>query len=299
MRLALVFSGQGGLQPEHVDRLRQDAPPSLQALLAEPLAAVSAHADALTVNRYAQPLIFALQVLQWSAVRERLPRPVAAAGYSLGEMAACWAAGMFAAEPGVRLCGQRARHMDAAGGEGAMVALLGLDDGSIGDICRGTGTDIAIRNALHHVVLAGLPDAITQAVALAEAAGAARIVPLAVRTPSHTARLAPAGAALAVDLASEEIGGRLSFPVLSAIDGQPAWDAALAADALARQVCRPLDWARCMTTLSEMQPDAVLEIGPGNALCRLLAEIAPDLPARSCDEFRSPDGIVAWVLARG
>jgi [acyl-carrier-protein] S-malonyltransferase len=143
-------------------------------------------------------------------------------------------------------------------------------------------------------VLAGAAERLDDAEQACLAAGASRTVRLAVRTPSHTAQLEAASAAFA-DLLTPFGNGRLTFPVLSAIDGRPAHTRAEAGAALARQISTPLDWEACMQTLAEMQPDAVLEIGPCNALTRLLNEIAPDLPVRACEDFRSIDGIVGWV----
>jgi len=90
---------------------------------------------------------------------------------------------------------------------------------------------------------------------------------------------------------------RLSFPVLSAIDATAARTASSALDALARQISTPLNWASCLQTVREMQPDAVLEIGPGNALARLFSELAPEIPVRATDDFRSCEGIVRWLEA--
>jgi [acyl-carrier-protein] S-malonyltransferase len=88
---------------------------------------------------------------------------------------------------------------------------------------------------------------------------------------------------------------RLAFPVLSAIDATPARMARPALAALARQICTPLDWAACLQAVREMQPDAVLEIGPGNALARLFGELAREIPVRACDDFRSIEGILGWL----
>ena len=127
-----------------------------------------------------------------------------------------------------------------------------------------------------------------------EAAGASRLVHLAVHTPSHTALLAAA----AVDFEKRLNllpDSRLAFPVLSAIDATPARTGRAALAALARQICTRLDWAACLQTVREMQPDVVLEIGPGNALARLFAELAPEVPVRACDDFRSREGILHWL----
>lgn len=304
MRLALLFSGQGGQRPEHWQQVREGAPvawrPLLQQLLPDLLADDAAVApEKLAENRLAQPLIFAQQMMLWAALRDQLPRPICAAGYSLGEMAAGCAAGAFSPAHGLALCGERARLMDqAAPGASGMLAVLGLDDALVSALAGELGLAVAIRNAPRHLVVAGPLSAIAAAEARFAAAGASRLVRLAVHTPSHTVYLAAAADAFARQLAALP-DGRLAFPVFSAIDARPARSARQALTALARQLCTPLDWASCQQTILEMQPDAVLEIGPGNALARLFSELAPAVPVRACDDFRSVDGILAWLGACG
>jgi [acyl-carrier-protein] S-malonyltransferase len=304
MRLALLFSGQGGQRPEHWQQVRERAPvawrPLLHQLLPELMADDAAvEPEKLAENRLAQPLIFAQQMMLWAALRDKLPRPICAVGYSLGEMAAGCAAGAFSPTHGLALCGERARLMDqAAPGASGMLAVLGLDDVLVSALAGELGLAVAIRNAPRHLVLAGPQPAIEAAEARFSAAGASRLVRLAVHTPSHTACLAAAADAFARQLAALP-DGRLVFPVFSAIDARPARTARQALTALARQLCTPLDWASCQQTVLEMQPDAVLEIGPGNALARLFGELAPAIPVRACDDFRSVDGILAWLGACG
>jgi len=297
MRLALLFSGQGGQRPEHWQQLATiDGPLGEQVRQTLP---ATVDLENLAKNSIAQPLIFGLQMQLWSQLQPRLPRPICAAGYSLGEMAACCAANLFTPETGLGLTVERARLMDeAAAGEHGMLAVLGLDDGLVAELAGKAGLAVAIRNAPRHLVVAGPLAGIAQAAARFEAAGASRLVHLAVRTPSHTALLSNA----AVDfkkcldlLPTVQADSRLAFPVLSAIDATPARRAATAGAALARQLSTPLDWAACQQAIVEMQPDAVLEIGPGNALARLFAEHAPTIPVRASDDFRSIDGIVGWV----
>jgi [acyl-carrier-protein] S-malonyltransferase len=298
MRLALLFSGQGGQGIAHWQQvsaasgpLRQAAAAFLPGLDAEP----PTDPEFLARNRIAQPLIFTQQMLLWQRLQRDLPRPVCAAGYSLGEVAACAAAGAFSPEDGIGLCAERARLMDAAApGEFSMLAVLGLADAEVEALAHACGLAVAIRNAPRHLVVAGPRVGIEAAADSFEAAGASRLVHLAVRTPSHTPLLASAATAFKrlLDSLPE---ARLSFPVFSAIDARPARGSGAALDALARQICSPLDWAACLEAVLEMQPDTVLEIGPGNAMSRLFAELAPAIPARACDDFRSPEGIVAWV----
>lgn len=299
MRLALLFSGQGNQRPEHwqqVSRQRDRWQGVLSAIIpgiGDPEAGVDP--EKLSRNAIAQPLIFAQQMAVWESLRDAVPRPVAVAGYSLGEMAACCVAGAFSPEAGLHLCLQRAQAMDAAvSGEYAMLAVLGLDDAMVEAMVTPLGVCVAIRNAPRHLVVAGPRAAIEVAAERFAAAGASRLVPLAVRTPSHTPCLAAASSAF-LHCLDDIPDRRLSIPVLSAIDGQAARTVRTALDALARQICSPLDWAACLYAVRELQPDVVLEVGPGNALSKLFAEVAPEIPVRASDDFRSPAGIVDWL----
>lgn len=302
MRLALLFSGQGGQGAAHWQQVRDGLAGPLSAGLLAALPGLAADGAApapetLARNAIAQPLIFAQQMLLWEQLREKLPRPICVAGYSLGEMAACCVAGVFPAASGLALTVERARLMDgAAPGDHGMLAVLGLDDERVEALAAEAGLAIAIRNAPRHLVLAGPRAGIDAAAPAFAAAGASRLVHLAVRTPSHTPLLAKAAAAFGDCLAALP-DGRLAVPVLSAIDATPARSVAAAGAALARQICTRLDWAACQQAIVELQPDVVLEIGPGNALTRLFNEFAPEIPARAADDFRSVDGIVAWLQA--
>jgi [acyl-carrier-protein] S-malonyltransferase len=74
-------------------------------------------------------------------------------------------------------------------------------------------------------------------------------------------------------------------------------DAAGARHALAAQIASTVRWDECMDNLRARRVTCVLEIGPGQALARLWNERHPDVPARSCDEFRSAAGVAKWVAA--
>ncbi len=260
MRLAILFSGQGSQQPEHLQRLKVEADAELAAALAEAIPEVwSGNSDdpaPLVRNDVAQPLIFGYQMMLWRQLQ--LPRPICVAGYSLGEMAACCAAGGFPA-------------------------------------AAGNDLHLAIVNGPNHMVLGGRRSALAAAATEALMLGAMRTVTLPVSTPSHTPLLAKASNTFRAVLAHWDQPGRLAFPVLSAIDGRAAYTRSAALDALAGQISTPLDWARCLSNLIEMQPDRVLKVGPGNALSRMLEELAPGVPVRATGDFRSTEGIRNWL----
>lgn len=293
MRIAVLFSGQGGQQPEHLEQLRRTADPALRHALQQ----ACGDGDDLHANAVAQPLIFALQMQRWMQIQALVPSPIGMAGYSLGELAAVAAAGAFGAVDGMALAAQRAASMDdCVSGEAGLLAVRGLSAANVADIAQHSASFVAITNPDRHVILGGLCAALQSAQALALERGAARTVMLPVHTPSHTPLLVEAAQRFRQALAPWATTRPLSCRVLSAIDGRAATTAERALDALADQICTPLDWARCLETLLELQPDAIVEIGPGDALTKMCLEIDPHIAVRSLDAFHDlPDGLAVWL----
>lgn len=294
MRLALLFSGQGGQRAEHWRQVEASAACGFPAMLAAPDWAEGSE-GAITRNSVAQPLIFAQQMLVWSQLGPALPRPICVAGYSLGEVAACCVAGAFSADEGISLCIERARLMDEVAPPGSgMLAVIGLSSEQVEQAVAELGLAIAIINGNQHFVVGGRCDRLAVAETRFRGLGAVRLVRLAVETPSHTPMLAAASEGFARRLARIP-DGRLLCPVLSAIDARANLRTGPALDALARQISQPMNWALCMETIRELCPDVVLEIGPGNALAHLFAESAPHIPVRASDDFRTVCGLLDWL----
>lgn len=299
MRLAILFSGQGQQTPEHLSYLRENSGKEMSAALAEALGGVwSESAQAapdLSTNVIAQPMIFGFEMTWWEKLISSLPTPVCAAGYSLGEMAACAAAGLFTDKVGVALCHERARLMDLnTATPVAMLAVLGMNEDKVAAIAGQYGLAIAIRNAPTHFVVTGAEAAVNRAADGFAAAGATKLTPIAVRTPSHTHFLKAASEAFAVSL-QPYAQGNLRFPVISAVTGKMAFTGQDAAAALATQISSMLHWDDALETMVEMQPDAVLEIGPCNALSKMLGDFAPSVPVRSVCDFKSTQGVLTWL----
>ena len=299
MRLALLFSGQGQQTPEHLLFLRENSGSDDSEALAAVLGDVWSEAGQVTAdlsaNVIAQPLIFGFEMAWWEMLKPYLPTPICAAGYSLGEMAACAAAGLFPDQAGVALCHERARLMDANTiGAVAMLAVLGLHEAQVAAIAAQHGLAIAIRNSPTHFVVTGATAAVNAAANGFEAAGASKLTPIAVRTPSHTHFLQAASQAFATSLQPYR-QGHLQFPVISAVTGKMAYTADAAGAALAAQISSMLHWDDALETLVEMRPDAVLEIGPGNALTKMLLDVAPSMPTRSVCDFKTARGVLDWL----
>lgn len=290
MRLVVLFSGQGGQTAEHLSELRADAEtrarlPTLDALRDNDLAS----------NVTAQVVISALHALRWRRLAPRLPRPLLFAGYSLGELSAFAIARGLPPKDWFDLAARRAALMDAATAQpSGLLAVQGMTEAALRTALAGSGCSIAIRNGDAHFVIGGPSVALSELEHTLPAHGARRCVRLAVHTPSHTPLLAQAVAPLSEALAPWATG-RLALPVMAGISGRLRQQAADAACDLATQVAHPLDWSACMNTLIEYAPDAVLEIGPGNALARMLAERAPDLPVRAVDDFSCDQAVLDWL----
>ncbi|MET1084026.1 MAG: malonate decarboxylase subunit epsilon [Burkholderiales bacterium] len=303
MTLVVLFNGQGEQRREHVDRLLVDAPPDLATPLRTALDELGLRLDALThdqlfPNRVAQPVICTYQLMTWRTLASRLPRPELYAGYSLGEVTAFACAGAFPPGEAVSLASLRARFMDeAVSAPSGLVAVLGLTERTVAELCRRHGTEIAIRNGADHFIVGGEREALGRLVDEAGKSGASKTTVLGVTTPSHTSMLASAAARFGLELRAK-LRDRLDVPVLSGVDASVVRSGQAAAAALETQIRRTIDWAACMETIVGFHPHAVLEIGPGTALSRMLRELDAGLEVRSVDDFRSLEAAERWVSSR-
>jgi len=301
--LVVLFNGQGEQRPEHVERLLQEpvkdfSEPLERLLQAQGVALAEVTDEELRANRVAQPTICAYQLTIWRKFAPQLPRPALFAGYSLGELTAFGCAGAVAAQDAVPLAAIRARFMDeAVCVPSGLLSVSGLDEPALRGLCRAHAAEIAIRNGVDQFIVGGAADALARLAADATAAGAHRVTHLGVPTPSHTSQLAGAARRFGDEL-RPKLRERLEVPALSGIDGKVVRSGAEAGAALERQMCRTIDWAACMETIASFRPQAVLEIGPGSALSRMLRECDPHLDVRAVDDFRDTAAAAAWVRAR-
>ncbi|WP_081822705.1 ACP S-malonyltransferase [Hydrogenovibrio marinus] len=198
--------------------------------------------------------------------------PAYMAGHSLGEYTALVAAGVLDIAQGVKLVETRGRLMQAAvpAGEGAMAAILGLEDQQIIDICaKVDGVVEAVNfNSPGQVVIAGAKAAVDTALPLFEEAGAKRVVPLAVSVPSHCSLMKPAADALSETLAAMEFNAP-SVPVIHNASVQSFSDAAAIKQALVEQLYRPVQWVKTVEVMKANGVEKLFELGPGKVLMGL------------------------------
>ena len=300
MTLALLFPGQG---VQHPDMLRwiDDVPAAAGALaamaarLGPDWRAHLADDTWATSNRVAQSLMTGTSLAAWRALAGHLPAPVAVAGYSVGELAAFGAAGVYDDEMALSLAELRSRAMDtsAAGHAGGLLSASGVPGEVVTALCARLDLAVAIDVAPDRVVLGGAADALTEAAAELRARGA-DVVPLKVRVVSHTRWMQAASDTFAAHLAPMPWRPAAAW-VVTNLEGSAERAVPPLKRALAGQVAATVRWREAMETLAERRPTCVLEVGAGSALSRLWRAHRPEVPVRSVDEFNSVSAVVTWV----
>ncbi|PTE11235.1 hypothetical protein C9427_06705 [Mesorhizobium helmanticense] len=251
-------------------------------------------------NDVAQVLCCTAALAAWAIVGPSAPRPLIIAGYSAGEVPAWAVAGVMDASIAFDLVARRASFMDEATREPyGLAAIVGLPRDVVDGLCRAHGLDVAIVNGPLHVIVGGRVAELRPALTDATARGATRAAILPIHVASHTP---------ALEAATEQFGGLLRETVanarlprdvrlISGIDGMPVRSIADGLVKLAAQVSTTIDWAACMDACRASRPTRVLELGPGDALARMMTEFEPGIPARSAADFRSITGLRRWMEA--
>lgn len=238
----------------------------------------------LNDTRHTQPAMLAAGVAVWRVWQAcHGAEPTAMAGHSLGEYTALVCAQALDFKSAVALVAKRGQSMQAAvpAGDGAMAAILGLDDNAVRGACReaaqGGIVEAVNFNAPGQVVIAGQIAAVMRAIEAAKIAGAKRAVLLPVSVPSHCALMKPAAESLAAVLAQVEIAPPI-FPVINNCDAIAYTDASSIRDGLTRQLYSPVRWVDSVNALAQKNIRFFVEAGPGKVLTGLGKRIASDLP---------------------
>ena len=296
---AFVFPGQGS---QKVGMLKDayDASGAVRETFAEASEAVgydmwsliqTGEQSALNMTETTQPVLLASSVALWRAwVEQGGAMPALMAGHSLGEFTALVCAGALGFADAVSLVRQRGAFMQTAVpvGEGAMAAIIGLDDATINETCeevaRQAGVVAAVNfNSPGQVVIAGEAGAVEQAIAALKVAGAKRAMPLPVSAPFHTSMMKPAGEKLAEVLS----GISLSTPMIPVVHNVHAGlesDVETIRSLLVEQIYSPVQWTRCVETMVSKGVSHVVECGPGKVLSGMNRRIDKSLTSYNIEE---------------
>lgn len=273
--IVFTFPGQGSQKPgmgdpwrdhpswEIVDEASSVAGRDLTRLLLE------ADADELKQTHNAQLATFLTSLVVLDAVERVGVEPAAAAGHSLGEYTALVASGALSLDDGVRLVGERGDAMRVAATDrtGTMAAVLGLDDGDVEIACARVDGDVWVANynAPGQVVVAGAPEAVDEAAAVAKDMGAKKVMPMAVSGAFHTPFMAPARERLRKAIGQAELRDP-DVAVYANVDARPHRAGDEWAGLLGAQLCSPVRWRQTLHHLADAGATVIVELGPGNVL---------------------------------
>jgi [acyl-carrier-protein] S-malonyltransferase len=293
MAVAFTFPGQGS-QAVGMGKALSDAFPEARAVfeevdeaLGERLSNViwNGPEEALTLTANAQPALMAVSMAAVRVLEARglvlADRVAYVAGHSLGEYSALCAAGTFSISDAARLLRVRGSAMQkaVAPGEGAMAAVMGLDQAALEAACEEASSigpcQIANDNGGGQIVVSGARTAIEKAVALAGEKGARRAVMLAVSAPFHSTLMQPAADAMRAALADVDMADPV-VPLISNVRARPISDAKMIATLLVEQVTGRVRWRESVEWLAGNGVDRFYEIGSGKVLTGLARRIAKD-----------------------
>ncbi|HEY6821138.1 MAG TPA: ACP S-malonyltransferase [Burkholderiales bacterium] len=234
----------------------------------------------------------------WCALGGAKPQLVA--GHSLGEYTALVAAGALAFRDALPLVRVRAHAMQEAvpEGQGAMAAILNLEDDKVREACAAAGgvVEAVNFNAPGQVVIAGEKGAVARAIEQCKARGARRALPLPVSAPFHSSLLKPAGERLKVELQKITVSAPL-IPLVNNVDVKIEPRPDDIRHALVRQAYSPVRWVEVIQRMLELGATHLVECGPGKVLAGLAKRIAPEVPSFALADRKSLEEALACLKA--
>lgn len=291
MSLAFVFPGQGSQSIGMLSDLATQYP-QVQETFAEAEQALGydlwqlitqGPEEELNQTHRTQPAMLAAGIAAWRCWQAKSDiKPSFFAGHSLGEYSALVAAGSIDFKDALKLVAKRGELMQEAvpAGEGAMAAILGLEDAVVNEICQeasATGLVEAVNfNSPGQVVIAGEADAVSKATEIAKDKGAKRALVLSVSVPSHCALMKPAADKLAAELDKIEIK-QPDTPVLHNASVTSTTDPAEIKSLLSQQLHSPVRWVETVEWFAEQGTENIVECGPGKVLAGLTKRINKSL----------------------
>ena len=296
-KFACVFPGQGSQTvgmladlAEVYPEVEQTFAVASQALGYDLWALVQNDPDKnLNQTHITQPALLAASVAIWNIMKAKgSPVPEFLAGHSLGEYSALVCAGVMDFSDAIKLVEARGKFMQQAvpAGEGAMYAIIGLDDDKIEQSCAAVQEEIGeVVSAVNYnspgqVVIAGTTNAAGKAAEMCKEQGAKRALPLAVSAPSHCALMKPAAEKLAEILESVTFS-EPEIPVVNNVDVTTVSSAQDIKDALVRQLYCPVRWTETVQFLAKQGITNLQEVGPGKVLTGLAKRIDKSLAAEA------------------
>jgi [acyl-carrier-protein] S-malonyltransferase len=300
--VAFVFPGQGSQSVGMGEALAAAYPEAAETFsaadtaLGEPIAALAfgGPAEDLDRTQNAQPALLATSIAYLRALQAGLTaagRPPLApsffAGHSMGQYSAMVAAGVISLEDGIRLVRERGLRMQASGRDGAMAAIIGLDDGRLAELVAAGQAHgvfgVANRNSPGQIVVSGERAAVEAAAESAKALGAKRAIVLPVSVAAHSPLMAEAAEGMRGVLADVTFR-HPAAPLLANADAHPLTTGEACRAELVDHLTTGVDWVEAVEAMAAAGVTTFVEVGPGRVLTGLVKRIVPDLEAIALDD---------------
>jgi [acyl-carrier-protein] S-malonyltransferase len=307
-QLAFVFPGQGSQKVGMLAGIaaaypcvQQTFAAASEALGYDMWALVQAGPqEELNLTEKTQPLLLTASVALWRVWQQRNGvRPSLLAGHSLGEFSALVCAGTIEFADAVKLVRARGQFMQTAVpvGEGAMAAVLGMDDAQLVQICRDASAQGGVVEAVNfnspgQVVIAGTVAAVDRAIELCKAAGSKRALPLPVSAPFHTSLMRPAGDKLKAAMADLKFSAP-TIPVVHNVNAKPESDPEKIKAILFEQIFSPVQWSDCVAYMVQHGIITAVECGPGKVLGGLIKRIDKSVNCLSIEDSAGLDAALS------
>lgn len=290
-KIAFVYSGQGDQYPgmgrelaarypvaEHVfaqcDQLRPGT--TFQCFMGLE--------ELLQETKITQPCLFAMEMAATTVLKDYGIQPDAVAGFSLGEVVAATASGLFSLKTGFQLVCKRGELMQAAsdGVETAMVAVVRLTQEQVEEACSHyTGIYPVNYNCPGQITVSGLSTQILSFAELVRSMGG-RAIPLKVKGAFHSPFMKEAADAFHKELEKITLKER-TIPLYSNLTAQVYTEDVKGL--LSRQICNPVQWETLIRNMISDDMDTFIEIGPGKTLTNMIRKIDKNVKTRTLNDF--------------
>ncbi len=290
-KIAFVFSGQGdqypGMGKELVDKYPAAADIFKMCDSIRPGTSdqcFNGTEEELKETKNTQPCLFAMELAAAAVLFDKGVKPEALAGFSLGEVAAATAAGIFDNETGFKLVMKRGELMqrEAEKFDTSMAAVVKLTPEQVQEVCKGySGVYPVNFNCPGQITVSGLASQMADFSADVKKAGG-RALPLKLKGAFHSPFMEEAAKAFKEELSEADIR-KNNITLYSNLTSEPYTDDVVGL--LSRQICSPVLWEKIIRNMIADGIDTFIEIGPGRTLTNMIRKIDSGVKAQTVTEY--------------